>query len=115
MRLVAAEWGPIQVIRPGDRVFFEPGEEYWHGAAPSWFMTHLAMLDVNNKAIARRGGPKSPMRSKVQRRRSTGENYRRLAAPGLTYGSVGKSVFQRTGLSHGTNDTASQGPAHLAG
>ena len=30
--------GPIEVIRPGDRVFFEPGEEHWHGAAAtaSW-------------------------------------------------------------------------------
>ena len=25
--------GPVEVIRPGDRVFFEPGEEHWHGAA----------------------------------------------------------------------------------
>ena len=25
---------PIEAIRPGDRVFFEPGEEHWHGAAP---------------------------------------------------------------------------------
>src|SRR5213082_4261083 len=41
--------GPIEVIRPGDRVFFEPGEEHWHGAAPTRFMTHLAMLDVDNK------------------------------------------------------------------
>jgi quercetin dioxygenase-like cupin family protein len=41
--------GPIEVIRPGDRVFFEPGEDYWHGAAPSCFMTHVAMLDVNDK------------------------------------------------------------------
>jgi quercetin dioxygenase-like cupin family protein len=39
--------GPIEVIRPGDRVFFEPGEEHWHGAAPSRFMTHLAMLLVD--------------------------------------------------------------------
>ncbi len=39
--------GPIEVIRPGDRVFFEPGEDHWHGAAPSRFMTHLAMLDVD--------------------------------------------------------------------
>jgi quercetin dioxygenase-like cupin family protein len=41
--------GPIEVIRPGDRVFFEPGEEHWHGAAPSRFMTHLAMLDVDDQ------------------------------------------------------------------
>jgi len=39
--------GPIEVLRPGDRVFFEPDEEHWHGAAPNRFMTHLAMLDVD--------------------------------------------------------------------
>jgi quercetin dioxygenase-like cupin family protein len=39
--------GPIEVIRPGDRVFFEPEEEHWHGAAPTRFMTHLAMLEVD--------------------------------------------------------------------
>lgn len=38
-----------EVIRPGDRVFFEPGEEHWHGAAPNRFMTHLAMLDVDDE------------------------------------------------------------------
>jgi quercetin dioxygenase-like cupin family protein len=41
--------GEIEVIRPGDRVFFEPGEDHWHGAAPARFMTHLAMLDVDDK------------------------------------------------------------------
>src|SRR5271166_911425 len=41
--------GPIEVIRPGDRVFFEPGEEHWHGAAPDRFMTHLAMLEVDEQ------------------------------------------------------------------
>jgi quercetin dioxygenase-like cupin family protein len=40
--------GPIEVIRPGDRVFFEPLEEHWHGAVPTRFMTHLAMLDVDD-------------------------------------------------------------------
>ena len=40
---------PIEVIRPGDRVFFEPGEERWHGAAPNRFMTHLAMLEVDDE------------------------------------------------------------------
>lgn len=40
--------GPIEIIRPGDRVFFEPGEAHWHGAAPNRFMTHLAMLDVDD-------------------------------------------------------------------
>jgi quercetin dioxygenase-like cupin family protein len=41
--------GPVEVIRPGDRVFFEPGEDHWHGAAPNRFMTHLAMLDVDEE------------------------------------------------------------------
>lgn len=41
--------GPIDVIRPGDRVFFEAGEDHWHGAAPTRFMTHFAMLDVDDK------------------------------------------------------------------
>lgn len=41
--------GPIEVIRPGDRVFFEPGEEHWHGATSSRFMTHLAMLEVDDQ------------------------------------------------------------------
>jgi quercetin dioxygenase-like cupin family protein len=41
--------GPIEVIRPGARVFFEPGEEYWHGAAPTRFMTHLAMQQVDDE------------------------------------------------------------------
>jgi quercetin dioxygenase-like cupin family protein len=44
--------GPIEVIRHGDRVFFEPGEEHWHGAAPNRFMTHLAMLDVDGDGNA---------------------------------------------------------------
>jgi quercetin dioxygenase-like cupin family protein len=40
--------GPIELIRPGDRVFFEPGEDHWHGATANRFMTHLAMLDVGD-------------------------------------------------------------------
>jgi quercetin dioxygenase-like cupin family protein len=44
--------GPVEVIRPGDRVFFEPGEEHWHGAAPKRFMTHIAMLDVDEEGNA---------------------------------------------------------------
>ena len=41
--------GPIEVIRPGDRVFFEPGEEHWHGASADRFMTHIAMFDVDDQ------------------------------------------------------------------
>jgi quercetin dioxygenase-like cupin family protein len=44
--------GPIEVIRPGDRVFFEPGEEHWHGAAPDRFMAHVAMHQVDDEGSA---------------------------------------------------------------
>ncbi len=40
--------GPVEEIRPGDRVYFEPGEDHWHGAAPNRFMTHLAMQEVDD-------------------------------------------------------------------
>jgi len=40
--------GSVEAIRPGDRVFFEPGEEHWHGAQPSRFMTHIAMVEVGD-------------------------------------------------------------------
>jgi quercetin dioxygenase-like cupin family protein len=42
--------GPIEVIRPGDRVFFEPGENHWHGAGPTRFMTHVAMQQADEHA-----------------------------------------------------------------
>jgi quercetin dioxygenase-like cupin family protein len=45
--LCQCEGGPIEVIRPGDRVFFEPGENHWHGAAPNRVMTHLAMQQAD--------------------------------------------------------------------
>jgi|SRR5947199_8055193 len=41
--------GAIEVIRPGDRVYFAPGEEHWHGAAPNRFMTHIAMQEVDEQ------------------------------------------------------------------
>jgi quercetin dioxygenase-like cupin family protein len=44
--------GTIEAIRPGDRVFFEPGEEHWHGAAPDRFMTHLALQQVDESGSA---------------------------------------------------------------
>jgi len=44
--------GPVEVIRPGDRVVFEPREEHWHGAASTRLMTHLAMLEVDEHGNA---------------------------------------------------------------
>ena len=49
--------GPVEVIRPGDRVFFEPGEEHWHGATANRLMTHIAMLDVDEQGKNADWGP----------------------------------------------------------
>jgi len=37
--------GPIEEIRPGDVVWFSPGEKHWHGAAPTTAMTHIAIQE----------------------------------------------------------------------
>ena len=39
------EGGPIEEIRPGDVVWFPPGEKHWHGAAPTTAMTHMAIQE----------------------------------------------------------------------
>lgn len=44
--------GPVEVIRGGDRVFFEPGEDHWHGASPERFMTHLAIMQLDDDGNA---------------------------------------------------------------
>jgi quercetin dioxygenase-like cupin family protein len=41
------EGGPVEEIRPGDRVYFEPGERHWHGASPTRFMTHIAIHETD--------------------------------------------------------------------
>ena len=33
--------GSIEEIRPGDVVWFAPGEKHWHGASPTTAMTHI--------------------------------------------------------------------------
>ena len=48
---IQREGGSTEEIRPGDSVYFEPGEEHWHGAAPDRFMSHLAVLDVDDEGI----------------------------------------------------------------
>jgi quercetin dioxygenase-like cupin family protein len=40
------EGGEIQVIRPGDIIWFEPGEKHWHGASPSAAMSHIAIAET---------------------------------------------------------------------
>ena len=49
--LAQSEGGPVRPLRPGDVVWFEPGEKHWHGARPDCAMTHIALqeeLDGNS-------------------------------------------------------------------
>ena len=42
----AQTWGePVDEIRPGDVVWFPPGEKHWHGASPEHSMTHIAIQE----------------------------------------------------------------------
>lgn len=41
----AREGGPVEVIRPGDVVWFPPGEKHWHGATATTGMTHIAIQE----------------------------------------------------------------------
>jgi quercetin dioxygenase-like cupin family protein len=42
---VQREGGPIEEIRPGDVVWFPPGEKHWHGATPTTVVTHIAIQE----------------------------------------------------------------------
>jgi quercetin dioxygenase-like cupin family protein len=46
------EGGVVEEIRPGDVVWFAPGEKHWHGAAPTTAMTHIAIQErLNGKVV----------------------------------------------------------------
>jgi quercetin dioxygenase-like cupin family protein len=46
------EGGPIEEIRPGDVVWFPPGEKHWHGATPTTAMMHIAIQEsLNGKVV----------------------------------------------------------------
>jgi quercetin dioxygenase-like cupin family protein len=43
---VQREGSPIEEIRAGDIVWFEPGEKHWHGASATAAMTHVAIAEA---------------------------------------------------------------------
>jgi quercetin dioxygenase-like cupin family protein len=43
--------GPVEQIRPGDVVWFAPGEKHWHGAAAQTGMTHIGLQEVENGQV----------------------------------------------------------------
>ena len=49
---VQREGGPSEEVRPGDVVWFPPGEKHWHGATPTTAMTHIAVQEkLDGKAV----------------------------------------------------------------
>ncbi len=46
------EGGAVEEIRPGDVIWFPPGERHWHGATPTTAMTHFAIQEaLNGKTV----------------------------------------------------------------
>jgi quercetin dioxygenase-like cupin family protein len=48
---VQREGGPIEEIRPGDVVWFAPGEKHWHGATARTAMSHIAIQERLNGSV----------------------------------------------------------------
>lgn len=50
--LAQRQGGEIEEIRPGDIVWFGPGEKHWHGATSTSAMTHIAIAEsLDGKAV----------------------------------------------------------------
>jgi len=49
--LAQRDGGPVEEIRPGDVVWFAPGEKHWHGAAPTTAMTHIAIAEAQSGKV----------------------------------------------------------------
>jgi quercetin dioxygenase-like cupin family protein len=49
---VQREGAPVEEVRPGDIIFFAPGEKHWHGASPEVAMSHIAIAEMQDgKAV----------------------------------------------------------------
>lgn len=40
------EGGAVEEIKPGDVIWFAPGEKHWHGASATIAMTHIAVQEA---------------------------------------------------------------------
>lgn len=48
---IQREGGVVEEVRPGDVVWFSPGEKHWHGATPSTAMTHIAVQEKKDGKV----------------------------------------------------------------
>ena len=51
LRLAQREGGPVEEIRPGDVIWFPPGEKHWHGATATTAMTHIAIQEKRDGRV----------------------------------------------------------------
>ncbi len=49
--LAQREGHRVETIRPGDVVWFPPGEKHWHGAAPTTAMSHIAVQEKQDGEV----------------------------------------------------------------
>lgn len=49
---IGTRGGEVREIFPGDVIWFDPGEEHWHGAAPDCAMTHIAIQEKDGDSAA---------------------------------------------------------------
>jgi quercetin dioxygenase-like cupin family protein len=48
---VQLDGGPVEAVRPGDIVFFAPGEKHWHGASTNCAMSHIAIAEKHDGQV----------------------------------------------------------------
>jgi quercetin dioxygenase-like cupin family protein len=48
---VQRDGGLVETVRPGDIVFFQPGEKHWHGASPDCAMSHIAIAEKQDGQV----------------------------------------------------------------
>jgi len=48
---VQRDGGPVEEIRAGDIIYFEPNEKHWHGASPTVAMQHIAIAEALNGKV----------------------------------------------------------------
>lgn len=48
---IQRDGGPIEEIRPGDTVWFAPGERHWHGASATTAMSHIALQEAEDGKV----------------------------------------------------------------
>jgi quercetin dioxygenase-like cupin family protein len=46
---VQRDGGAVEEIRPGDVVWFSPGEKHWHGASATTAMSHIAIQEARRQ------------------------------------------------------------------